>query len=106
MYAVFQVSGFQYTVEEGDVIKIPLQDAKAGDKIELKDVLLIKKDKDAMVGTPYLDKAKIQAEIVSQGKDDKVLIYKYKRRTKYRRTQGHRQDFSEIKIKKIVSSSK
>jgi large subunit ribosomal protein L21 len=106
MYAVFQVSGFQYSVEEGDIIKIPLQDAKTGAKIELKDVLLIKKDNEALVGTPYLEKAKIQAEILSQGKDDKVLIYKYKRRTKYRRSQGHRQDFSEIKIKKIVSSSK
>lgn len=106
MYAIFQVSGFQYTVEEGDIIKIPLQDAKDGSKIEFKDVLLIKKDKDTLVGTPYIAKAKVQAEILSRGKDDKVLIYKYKRRTKYRRTQGHRQDFSEIKIKKIVSTSK
>lgn len=106
MYAVFQVSGFQYTVEEGDIIKIPLQDVKDGSKIEFKDVLLIKKDKDTLVGTPYIEKAKIQAEILSQGKDDKVLIYKYKRRTKYRRRQGHRQDFSEVKIKKIVSTSK
>lgn len=103
MYAIFQVSGFQYSVEEGDTIKIPLQDAKAGDKLNLKEILLIKNDETALVGTPLLEKAKIEAEVIANGKNDKVLIYKYKRRTKYRRTQGHRQDFSEIKINKIVS---
>ena len=51
-----------------------------------------------------MEGAKVEAEVVDSGKDDKVLIYKYKRRTKYRRTQGHRQDYTELKIKKIVTS--
>lgn len=104
MYAVFQLSGFQYTVEEGEVIKVPLQDAKQGDKFDINEVLLVKNDNEAQVGTPFVENAKIEAEVLGQGKDDKVLIYKYKRRTKYRKSQGHRQDFSEIKINKIVTA--
>ncbi len=102
MYAVFKLAGIQFSAEEGEVIKVPLQDAKQGDKIDITDVLLVKDKGDALVGTPYVSNAKIQAEVLGHGKDDKVLIYKYKRRTKYRRTQGHRQDYSEIKISKIV----
>ena len=104
MYAVFQMSGFQYTVEEGEVIKVPLQDAKQGDKIDINEILLVKNNDEAKIGTPFVENAKIEAEVLGQGKDDKVLIYKYKRRTKYRRRQGHRQDFSEIKINKIVTA--
>lgn len=103
MYAIFNISGFQYSVEEGEVLQIPLQDAKVGDKIDINEVLLIKGNDDALVGNPYIENAKIEAEVTKHGKDDKVLIYKYKRRTKYRRTQGHRQDFSEVKINKIVT---
>ena len=103
MYAVFQLSGFQYTVEEGEVIKVPLQEAKIGDKFDINEILLVKNSDEATVGTPFVENAKIEAEVLNQGKDDKVLIYKYKRRTKYRRTQGHRQDYTEIKINKIVS---
>lgn len=103
MYAVFNLSGFQYTVEEGETLRVPLQNAKEGDKLDITDILLVKKDENAVIGNPYVENAKIEAEVLSHGKDDKVLIYKYKRRTKYRRTQGHRQDYSEIKIKKIIA---
>ncbi len=104
MYAVFQISGFQYSAQEGEVLQIPLQDAKQGDKIDISEVLLVKNNDDAIVGTPFVENAKIEAEVIGQGKNDKVLIYKYKRRTKYRRRQGHRQDYSEIKINKIVTA--
>ncbi len=104
MYAVFQISGFQYSAKEGDVLQIPLQDVNEGDKIDISEVLLVKGNDDAVVGTPFVENAKIEAEVVSHGKQDKVLIYKYKRRTKYRRRQGHRQDYSEIKINKIVTA--
>ncbi|NOY88968.1 MAG: 50S ribosomal protein L21, partial [FCB group bacterium] len=67
-------------------------------------VLLVKDNDNISVGTPYIDDAKIEAEIINAGKNDKVLIYKYKRRTKYRRTQGHRQAYNEIKINKIITS--
>ena len=103
MYAVFNISGFQYTVEEGEVLQIPLQNAKVGDKIDINEILLLKGKEDALVGNPYVENARVEAEVLGHGKNDKVLIYKYKRRTKYRRTQGHRQDYSEIKINKIVT---
>lgn len=103
MYAVFQISGFQYSASEGDTLRIPLQQVDSGNKLDINEVLLIKNDEDALVGKPFIENAKIEAEVLNSGKDDKVLIYKYKRRTKYRRRQGHRQDFSEIKINKIVT---
>jgi large subunit ribosomal protein L21 len=103
MYAVFKLSGVQFTAQEGDVIKVPLQKADKGAKLDITDVLLIKDKDNTTVGTPYVPKAKVQAEVLGHGKDDKVLVYKYKRRTKYRRRQGHRQEFSELKIDKIVA---
>ncbi len=103
MYAVFEVSGMQFTAREGDVITVPHQQAELGAKLDIDQVLLIKKDDQSIVGTPIVADAKVEAEIVEHGKDDKVLIYKYKRRTKYRRTQGHRQDFTQIKVNKIVA---
>jgi len=102
MYAVIKMSGFQYTVEEGDVLKVPHQNPE-GNKIDITEVLMIKDKDNAIIGTPFIANAKIEAELLGHGKDDKVLIYKYKRRTKYRLTQGHRQDYSEIKINKIVT---
>ncbi len=103
MYAVFQMSGFQFSGEEGDVIQVPLQDHEAGAKVDISEVLLVKNGETSHVGTPFVADAKIEAEVVGHEKDDKVLIYKYKRRTKYRRTQGHREEYSSIKINKIVA---
>lgn len=103
MYAVFQLSGRQYSVEEGTIVKVPFQDIEKGAKINITDVLLIKDSDNTMIGNPYLDGAKIEAEALDSGKSDKVLVYKYKRRTKYRRTQGHRQRYSEIRINRIIA---
>lgn len=102
MYAVFKIAGFQYNAEEGSTLKIPLQDAKSGSKLEIDKVLLIKDDSETTVGTPYVEGAMIEAEIVRHGKDEKILVHKYKRRTKYRLTNGHRQQFTELKINRIV----
>lgn len=103
MYAVFQLSGFQYNAEEGSLIKIPLQDLEKGSSLDINEVLLIKNNDDVIVGSPLVEGAKIEAEVVDHGKADKIVIHKHKRRTKYRRTIGHRQDFTEIKIKKIFT---
>ena len=103
MYAVFQVSGFQYRAEEGAVLQIPLQKVGQGESLDLTDVLLVQSNDTATVGTPFVEGARIQAEVLRHGKGEKVEIYKYKRRTKYRRRQGHRQDFTEIKVNKIVT---
>ncbi|MEA2030297.1 MAG: 50S ribosomal protein L21 [candidate division Zixibacteria bacterium] len=103
MYAVFEVSGSQFTAQEGDILKVPLQKSESGDKIDIENVLLIKDKDSALIGTPTVADAKIEAEVIGNVKNDKVLIFKYKRRTKYRRTMGHRQKITEIKINKIVS---
>lgn len=104
MYAVFQLSGFQYRAEVGTVLQVPLQDGKKGDKLEIPEVLLIQKDDASQIGTPFVEGAKIVAEVLGHGQADKIRIYKYKRRTKYRKTQGHRQDYTEVKINKIVTA--
>ncbi len=103
MHAVFQLSGHQFNVEEGAVIKVPFQKVDKGTKIDINDVLMIKDNGNTIIGTPFVEGAKIEAEVVENGKDEKIKIYKYKRRTKYRRRQGHRQLYSEIKINKIVA---
>ena len=103
MYAVFQVSGFQYRGEEGTVLRIPRQQAAEGEKIDIAEVLLVKSNDSSLVGTPFVDGAKVEADVLRHGRADKVLVYKYKRRKKYRRRQGHRQSFTEIKISKIVA---
>ena len=103
MYAIFQLSGFQYTGEEGSVIRVPRQSVEKGSSFDIGEVLLVKGEGDPLVGTPFVAEASIQAEIVDHGKDDKVLIHKYKRRTKYRLTRGHRQDYSDIRINKITA---
>ncbi|MFZ5981944.1 MAG: 50S ribosomal protein L21 [Candidatus Zixiibacteriota bacterium] len=103
MYAVFQVGGFQFSGEEGALLKIPRRNEKTGDKVDIPEVLLVKNNDKVLIGTPFVEGARIEAEVMGAGKNDKVLIYKYKRRTKYRRTQGHRQDFTKIKINKIIT---
>ena len=104
MYAVFQIAGFQFSGEEGALLKVPRRKEDKGDKIDITEVLLVKDKDKVLVGTPFVEGAKVEAEVVASGKDDKVLIYKYKRRTKYRRTQGHRQDYTQLKINKIVTA--
>lgn len=103
MYAVFESGGLQFNAEEGSTVKVPFLSAKPGDTVSLDKVLLIKDGDNALAGFPYLDAAKVEAEVVEQGFADKVTVYKFKRRTKYRKTRGHKQKFTELKIKKIVS---
>jgi len=102
MYAVFEVAGFQFRGEAGDVLEVPRRKLAAGDKLDISEVLLVKDNDKVLVGTPYVEGAKIEAEVTGEGKGEKVRIYKYKRRTKYRRRQGHRQDFTKVKINNIV----
>ena len=101
MYAVIETGGTQFTVEEGALVRVPQIDGSIGDKITLDKVLLISNDNEPKVGTPYLENATVNAELTAQDKDDKITVYKFKRRTKYRRTKGHRQSFTELKILKI-----
>lgn len=105
MYAVVESGGTQFTVEEGSRIRVPRIEGSAGDKVTLDKVLLISDGKEPQVGKPYLSKASVDAELVAQAKADKLLSFKYKKRTKSRRTLGHRQAYTELKITKINSAS-
>lgn len=104
MYAVIQTGGKQYRVQEGDQIAIEKLEAKVGDKVSLADVLAIQTDKELVVGKPKVDKASVEAEVVAQGKDRKVVVFKKKRRKGYKRTQGHRQLQTTVKILKIKTT--
>ena len=101
MYAVIETCGTQFTVEEGTQVRIPRIEGSVGDKITLEKVLLISNGKEPKVGAPYVENATVEAELTAQDRDEKVTVYKFKRRTKYRRTKGHRQLFTELKILKI-----
>lgn len=102
MYAIFETGGLQFRVEEGSKIKVPYISANPGDNISIDKVLLVKDGENSFVGSPYLDSARVEAEILTEGLAKKVDVYKFKKRTKYRKMQGHRQKFTEIKIKKIT----
>ena len=101
MYAVVETGGCQFTVEEGSLIKVQKIEGASGDKVTLDKVLLISDGENAAVGKPYIDHASVEAELVTQGKSEKVMTFKFKRRTKNRRTIGHRQNYTELKITRI-----
>jgi len=105
MYAVVETGGSQFTVEEGAQVRIPKIDGSVGDKITLDKVLLLSDGTNPIIGTPYVENASVEAELTDQAKDEKVTVFKSKRRTKYRRTRGHRQPFSELRITKINAPS-
>ncbi len=101
MYAVIMSGGKQYRVSEGDVVRLEELEAEPGAQIELKDVLLVKTDEKTLIGRPLVEGASVLGTIEQHGKADKVLVFKYKRKKQYKRTRGHRQHFSEIRIDKI-----
>ena len=101
MYAIIATGGKQYKVSEGDVIKVEKLDAEVGAKITFDHVLLVGGNT-VKVGTPNVDCAKVEASVVSEGKDKKVIVYKYKRKTGYHKKNGHRQLFTQVKIDNIV----
>lgn len=101
MYAVIRSGGKQYRVSEGDVVRVEKLDIEQGAAVEFRDVLLVKTEAKTYIGRPLVQGASVQGVLKSQGKDDKVLVFKYKRKKQYRRTRGHRQQHSEVLIGKI-----
>ncbi|MDP3953575.1 MAG: 50S ribosomal protein L21 [bacterium] len=101
MFAVIETGGKQYRVSPGDKVKIEKLEAEDGSAFIFDKVLLVQTDKDTKVGTPYVNGAKVQAEILREGRAKKVVIFKYKPKKRYRKKQGHRQSFTEVEIKKI-----
>jgi len=104
MYAIVDFKGAQLKVEKDMIIKVPyLGDLEVGSEIELSRVLLVNTDDDTIIGTPTVENAKVVAEIVDHFKDKKVIVFKKKRRKGYEKKQGHRQNYSKIKIKDIIN---
>ena len=97
MYAVIKTGGKQYRVSEGGFIRVEKLSGSAGDKFEFGEVLMLGGD-NVTVGAPFVSGAKVSAEIVAQGRDKKVIVYKIRRRKRYRRKGGHRQPFTQLKI--------
>jgi large subunit ribosomal protein L21 len=101
MYAVIKTGGKQYKVSPGDMLRVEKLDVKKGDTIELNDVYMIADGDKVNVGKPTVANAKVTAEVLGEVRGEKILIFKHKRRKGYRNTNGHRQDYTTIKVKEI-----
>jgi len=98
MYAVIESGGKQHRVEEGEVLKLEKLDAATGDKVDFDKVLMVGEGESVKIGTPYVEGSKVTAEVLNQDRGDKVKIIKFSRRKHYRKQQGHRQWYTEVKI--------
>ena len=104
MYAIVQSGGKQYKVAPGDLLKVERLEVEVGDKVELTQVLLVHDQDRLLVGKPVVKEAKVLAEVNQQARSRKIIIFKKKRRKNYRRTKGHRQSFTQLKITEIVTA--
>jgi len=102
MFAIIKTGGKQYRVQEGDVLEVEKLPAEASQKFHFSQVLLIQDEKDTLIGTPFVEKALVRAEVLENFKDEKILVFKKKRRKQYRRTRGHRQELTRVKIERII----
>ena len=100
-YAIIRTGGKQFRVEPGQTIRIPSLEGDAGDAITFDDVILGADGSDVRTGLPKLDGASVSGEIVKHGKDKKIVVFKKKRRKQYKRTRGHRQGYTTLKIDSI-----
>jgi large subunit ribosomal protein L21 len=102
MYALIRSGGKQYRVTPGETIRLEKLAGEVGAKIELGNVLLVENDGNIQVGNPLIANAKIQATVVEHDREKKILVFKKKRKKQYRRTQGHRQDYTAVRIDNII----
>lgn len=101
MYAVVATGGKQYKVQEGEVLRVERLDGEVGTPVSFDQVLMVADGEAVQVGAPVLESATVSGHIVEQGKAKKIIVFKYKRRKHYRRKNGHRQQFTAIKIDRI-----
>jgi large subunit ribosomal protein L21 len=98
MFAVIETGGKQYKVAPGQKLKIEKVEAKEGDGVIFDKVLLIADGENVKIGAPYVAGAKVEAKVLKQGRRDKVIVFKYHSKTRYRKKKGHRQPFTEVEI--------
>ena len=101
MYAVIKTGGKQYRVSAGQSLRVEKLDAEAGAEVVISDVLMVGQGDEIKIGAPLVSGAAVKATILSQGKGDKIRIFKMRRRKHYRKSQGHRQSYTEIRIDSI-----
>jgi large subunit ribosomal protein L21 len=101
VYAIIRTGGHQYKVAPGDVIEVERLEAEPGSQVELGEVLMVSGDDGVQVGTPVVTGAKVIAKVLRQGKGEKLLIFKFKPKKRYRRKTGHRQNITMLSIKEI-----
>jgi large subunit ribosomal protein L21 len=104
LYAIFESGGKQFQAAPGDRLRVEKLDAEVGGTVEFDQVLLLHQDGNLQVGKPYLPGAKVTATVVEHGRARKVLVFKKKRRKQYRRTHGHRQAYTAVRIESIAAS--
>jgi len=102
MYAVIKSGGKQHRVEAGEVLRLEKLQAAEGDTVDFDQVMMVGEGADIKVGAPFVEGGKVTAEVVAHGRGDKVKIIKMRRRKHYRRQAGHRQWYTEVKIKEIT----
>ena len=102
MHAVIKTGGKQYRVAPGDTVKVETLTAEVGEQITLSEVLAVSNGDDVKVGSPFVAGAAVVATVVAHGRHDKVTIFKMKRRKHYQKHQGHRQNFTELRIDSIA----
>ena len=101
-YAIIRTGGKQFRVQPGQTLRIPSLVGEPGGEVEFSDVLLGSDDSSIKTGLPTLSGAKVTGEIVKHGRGDKIIVFKFKRRKNYARKQGHRQGFTEVRIRDIT----
>ncbi len=104
MYAIVRISGCQYLVKEGDVLTVPRLESEPGTTVPL-EVLFLRTDEKAVVGTPTVPDAQVDAEVVGHTRASKITVYKFIRRENYRRKKGHRQQLTRVRIARISPGS-
>lgn len=101
MYAIIETGGKQYRVQEGDIINVEKLGIEAGSNVKFDKVLAVSNDEKFTFGSPYVENAAVDASVIAEGKDKKVIIYKYKSKKGFHKKKGHRQPFTQVKIDKI-----
>ena len=101
MYAIVNTGGKQYKIKQGDILRVEKIPGEVGSPVSFDKVLMFSDGENVNIGRPVLDNVAVKGHIVEQGKDKKIIVFKYKRRKRYRRKLGHRQQYTEIKIDSI-----
>lgn len=101
MYAVVATGGKQYKVAEGDILRVEKLAGDIGSEVAFDNVLVFSDGENVKIGQPAIDGATVRGQIVAQGKSKKIIVFKYKRRKRYRRKQGHRQPYTAVRIERI-----